>query len=110
LLRRTLPELAVRVVNVVYIARLMTSDEHPYGMGDFEYDGLFTADKPVIFAHHGCPWLIDLVMAVVDRVPGLAVRVAAGRQRMEDARLRHHDWIRIHGTELPEVAEWAWDG
>jgi xylulose-5-phosphate/fructose-6-phosphate phosphoketolase len=47
---------------------------------------------------------------VIDRVPGLAVRAAAVRQRMEDARLRHHDWIRAHGTDLPEIADWAWDG
>lgn len=51
-----------------------------------------------------------LVMDVIDRVPGLAVRAAGVRQRMEDARLRHDEWIRIHGTDLPEVADWAWDG
>ncbi len=51
-----------------------------------------------------------LVMDVIDRVPGLAVRAAAVRQRMEDTRLRHHDWIRVHGTDLPEVADWTWDG
>ncbi|WP_200261848.1 phosphoketolase family protein [Streptomyces sp. HSG2] len=58
LLRRHLPDLAVRVVNVVDIARLMPAAEHPHGMPDFEYDGLFTRDKPVIFAYHGYPWLI----------------------------------------------------
>ncbi|MEU5343341.1 phosphoketolase family protein [Streptomyces sp. NPDC020766] len=58
LLRRQLPELAVRVVNVVDMARLLPREEHPHGMGDFEYDGLFTTDKPVIFAYHGYPWLI----------------------------------------------------
>ncbi|WP_374701531.1 phosphoketolase family protein, partial [Streptomyces maremycinicus] len=40
----------------------------------------------------------------------LAVRAASVRQRMEDARLRHHDWIRLHGTDLPEVDDWTWDG
>ena len=58
LLRRHLPQLAVRVVNVVDIARLMPREEHPHGMSDFEYDGLFTTDKPVIFAYHGYPLLI----------------------------------------------------
>ncbi|MFF2852187.1 phosphoketolase [Streptomyces sp. NPDC058001] len=58
LLRRNLPELAVRVVNVVDMARLMPHEEHPHGMTDFEYDALFTRDKPVIFAYHGYPWLI----------------------------------------------------
>jgi xylulose-5-phosphate/fructose-6-phosphate phosphoketolase len=148
LLRRHLPELAVRVVNVVDLARLLPREEHPHGMNDFEYDGLFTADKPVIFAYHGYPWLIHrlayrraghqhlhvrgykeagttttpfdmvvrndldryrLVMDVIDRVPGLAVRATAVRQRMADARTRHHAWIREHGTDLPEVAEWNWN-
>ncbi|MFF1257445.1 phosphoketolase [Streptomyces sp. NPDC058321] len=147
LLRRHLPELAVRVVNVVDMTRLLARDEHPHGMSDFEYDGLFTTDKPVIFAYHGYPWLIHrlayrrtghgnlhvrgykemgttttpfdmvvrndmdryrLVMDVIDRVPGFAVRAAAVRQRMADARTRHHAWIREHGTDLPEVADWAW--
>ncbi|MEU6326508.1 phosphoketolase family protein [Streptomyces sp. NPDC047049] len=58
LLRRQLPELTVRVVNVVDMARLLPSGEHPHGMPDPEYDALFTRDKPVIFAYHGYPWLI----------------------------------------------------
>ncbi|MFB8106647.1 phosphoketolase [Streptomyces sp. NPDC056007] len=58
LLRRHLPELAVRVVNVVDIARMQPHEEHPHGMTDAEYDALFTRDKPVIFAYHGYPWLI----------------------------------------------------
>ncbi|MEV2216126.1 phosphoketolase family protein [Streptomyces sp. NPDC050997] len=58
LLRRHLPQLAVRVVNVVDMTRLLPREEHPHGMSDFEYDGLFTTDKPVIFAYHGYPWLI----------------------------------------------------
>lgn len=116
LLRRHLPQLAVRVVNVVDMTRLLPREEHPHGMSDFEYEGLFTTDKPVIFAYHGYPWLIHrlayrrtghknlhvrgykesgttttpfdmvvrndldryrLVMDVIDRVPGLAVRAAA---------------------------------
>ncbi|MFJ1706657.1 phosphoketolase [Kitasatospora sp. NPDC088346] len=58
LLRRHLPEVAVRVVNVVDLARLMPTEEHPHGMPDHEFDALFTRDKPVIFAYHGYPWLI----------------------------------------------------
>ncbi|MGY0021768.1 phosphoketolase family protein [Streptomyces sp. YJ-C3] len=149
LLRRYLPELAVRVVNVVDMSRLMTSEDHPGGMTDAEYDGLFTPDKPVIFGYHGYPWLIHrltyrraghadlhvrgykesgttttpfdmvvrndldrfrLVMDVIDRVPGLAVRAARIRQRMADARTRHHSWIREHGTDLPEIVDWQWTG
>ncbi|PGH47166.1 phosphoketolase [Streptomyces sp. Ru87] len=147
LLRRHLPQLAVRVVNVVDLARLLPGEEHPHGMPDPEYDALFTRDKPVVFAYHGYPWLIHrlayrraghphlhvrgykeigttttpfdmvvrndldryrLVMDVIDRVPGLAVRAAPVRQLMEDTRLRHHAWIREHGTDLPEVTDWTW--
>ncbi|MCT2542081.1 phosphoketolase [Streptomyces atratus] len=149
LLRTHLPELAVRVVNVVDMARLLPREEHPHGMPDSEYDAVFTRDTPVIFAYHGYPWLIHrlayrraghgqlhvrgykeegttttpfdmvvrndldryrLVMDVIDRVPGLGVRAVAVRQAMADARTRHHAWIREHGTDLPEVADWTWSG
>ena len=55
---RELPELAVRVINVVDIMRLQPESEHPHGLSDHEFDSLFTTDKPVIFAYHGYPWLI----------------------------------------------------
>jgi xylulose-5-phosphate/fructose-6-phosphate phosphoketolase len=58
ILRRELPELAVRVINVVDIMRLQPDSEHPHGLSDHEFDSLFTTDKPVIFAYHGYPWLI----------------------------------------------------
>src|SRR6266571_579196 len=58
LLRQHLPELKVRVINVVDIMRLQPDSEHPHGLSDREFDALFTADKPVIFAYHGYPWLI----------------------------------------------------
>ncbi len=58
ILRQRLPHLAVRVVNVVDLMRLQSEGEHPHGLNDREYDALFTADKPVIFAYHGYPWLI----------------------------------------------------
>ncbi len=58
ILRRELPDLAVRVVNVVDIMRLQPESEHPHGLSDSEFDALFTRDKPVIFAYHGYPWLI----------------------------------------------------
>ncbi|MFJ5720813.1 phosphoketolase [Streptomyces sp. NPDC093149] len=149
LLRRHLPELAVRVVNVVDMTRLLPQGAHPHGMPDSEYDAVFTGNSPVIFAYHGYPWLIHrlayrraghehlhvrgykeegttttpfdmvvrndldryrLVMDVIDRVPGLGVRAAAVRQAMADVRTRHHAWIREHGTDLPEVADWTWSG
>jgi xylulose-5-phosphate/fructose-6-phosphate phosphoketolase len=58
ILRRELPELAVRVINVVDIMRLQPDAEHPHGLSDHEFDSLFTTDRPVIFAYHGYPWLI----------------------------------------------------
>ncbi|MEW2521389.1 phosphoketolase family protein [Actinacidiphila alni] len=147
LLRRHLPDLAVRVVNVVDLARLLPEAEHPHGMPDREYDALMPPGTPVIFGYHGYPWLIHrltyrranhadlhvrgykeegttttpfdmvvrndldryrLVMDVIDRVPGLAVRASGLRQQMADVRFRHHDWIREHGADLPEVADWTW--
>jgi xylulose-5-phosphate/fructose-6-phosphate phosphoketolase len=148
LLRRHLPDLAFRVVNVVDMTRLLPKEEHPHGLAEAEFHGLFTSDKPVVFAYHGYPWLIHrlayrrlghanmhvrgykeagttttpfdmvvqndldryrLVMDVVDRVPGLAVRAASVRQAMADARARHHAHIRATGTDMPEVADWTWD-
>ncbi|MEU0090598.1 phosphoketolase family protein [Kribbella sp. NPDC006257] len=58
LLREHLPELKIRVVNVVDLMRLQDAAEHPHGLTDPEFDALFTPDKPVIFAYHGYPWLI----------------------------------------------------
>ena len=58
LLRRHLPDLGVRFVNVVDLMRLQPETEHPHGLPDREFDALFTSDRPIIFAFHGYPWLI----------------------------------------------------
>ena len=58
ILREHLPDLKVRVVNVVDLMRLQPHTEHPHGLNDADFDALFTQDKPVIFAFHGYPWLI----------------------------------------------------
>ena len=58
LLRRYLPDLTVRVVNVLDLMRLQDAAEHPHGLSDRDFDALFTTDKPVVFASHGYPWLI----------------------------------------------------
>ena len=58
ILRRELPGLAIRVVNVVDLMKLQPATEHPHGLSDFDFDLLFTKEKPVIFAFHGYPWLI----------------------------------------------------
>jgi xylulose-5-phosphate/fructose-6-phosphate phosphoketolase len=57
-LRKSIPELKIRVVNVVDLMTLEPSTEHPHGLSDAEFDSIFTADKPVVFAFHGYPWLI----------------------------------------------------
>jgi xylulose-5-phosphate/fructose-6-phosphate phosphoketolase len=58
ILRRELPELKVRVINVVDLMKLQPQSEHPHGLSDNEFDALFTRDRHVIFAYHGYPWLI----------------------------------------------------
>jgi xylulose-5-phosphate/fructose-6-phosphate phosphoketolase len=148
ILRTHLPDLAVRVVNVVDLMRLQPSSEHPHGLPDNEFDAIFTTNRPVIFAYHGYPLLIHrltyrrtnhdnfhvrgykeegttttpfdmvmlndldrfrLVIDVIDRVPGLAVRAAALRQEMEDARQTCRDYTRAHGEDDPRITTWTWN-
>jgi xylulose-5-phosphate/fructose-6-phosphate phosphoketolase len=58
ILRANLPELKIRVINVVDLMKLQSASEHPHGLSDADYDSLFTTDKHIIFAFHGYPWLI----------------------------------------------------
>jgi xylulose-5-phosphate/fructose-6-phosphate phosphoketolase len=58
LLRKHVPDLKIRFVNVVDLMTLQSASEHPHGFSDKDFDSLFTVDKPVIFAFHGYPWLI----------------------------------------------------
>jgi xylulose-5-phosphate/fructose-6-phosphate phosphoketolase len=58
ILRQRLPDLKIRVVNVVDLMTLQPASEHPHGLSDRDFDAIFTADKPVVFAFHGYPWLI----------------------------------------------------
>jgi xylulose-5-phosphate/fructose-6-phosphate phosphoketolase len=58
LLRKHLPDLKIRVVNVVDLMALQPASEHPHGLSDDAFDAIFTKDKPIIFAFHGYPWLI----------------------------------------------------
>jgi xylulose-5-phosphate/fructose-6-phosphate phosphoketolase len=147
LLRRYLPDLKVRVVNVVDLMKLQPPTEHPHGLPDAEFDELFTKDRPVVFAYHGYPWLIHrltyrrtnhgnlhvrgykeegttttpfdmvvrndmdryhLVQDVIDRVPSLGARYAQLRQDMGGKRIEHHEYIAIHGEDMPEVRDWRW--
>jgi len=58
LLRTRIPDLKIRVVNVVDLMTLQPRSEHPHGLADRDFDAIFTANKPIVFAFHGYPWLI----------------------------------------------------
>jgi xylulose-5-phosphate/fructose-6-phosphate phosphoketolase len=58
LLREQVPDLKIRMINVVDLMKLQPSSEHPHGLSDADFDQLFTKDKPIVFAYHGYPWLI----------------------------------------------------
>jgi xylulose-5-phosphate/fructose-6-phosphate phosphoketolase len=58
LTRAQVPDLKIRVINVVDLMKLQPPSEHPHGLSDREFDLLFTTDKPIVFAYHGYPWLI----------------------------------------------------
>ncbi len=58
ILKKALPDLKIRMINVVDLMKLQPPSEHPHGLGDHDFDMLFTRDKPIIFAYHGYPWLI----------------------------------------------------
>jgi xylulose-5-phosphate/fructose-6-phosphate phosphoketolase len=74
LLRQHVPELKIRVVNVVDLMVLQPREEHPHGLSDRDFDALFTTDKPIIFAYHGYPWLIHRLTYRRTNHPDLHVR------------------------------------
>jgi xylulose-5-phosphate/fructose-6-phosphate phosphoketolase len=74
ILREHVPQLKVRVVNVVDLMRLQPETEHPHGMSDANFDALFTVDKPIVFAYHGYPWLIHRLTYRRRNHPNLHVR------------------------------------
>jgi xylulose-5-phosphate/fructose-6-phosphate phosphoketolase len=74
LIRQHLPEVNVRVVNVVDLMRLQPDSEHPHGLSDPEFDALFTESRPVVFAYHGYPWLIHRLAYRRKNHPNLHVR------------------------------------
>jgi xylulose-5-phosphate/fructose-6-phosphate phosphoketolase len=147
ILRSELPDVKVRVINVVNLMKLQSDSEHPHGLTDKEFDIMFTTDKPIIFAFHGYPWLIhrltyrrtnhknlhvrgykeegttttpfdmvvlneldrfNLVADVIDRVPRLQTRAAYAKQAIREKLIEHAHYIRRHGTDMPEVANWRW--
>jgi xylulose-5-phosphate/fructose-6-phosphate phosphoketolase len=149
ILRERLPQLKIRVVNVVDLMALQPKEHHPHGISDRDFDALFTADRPVIFAYHGYPWTIHrltyrrtnhdnfhvrgyneegttttpfdmtvlngldrfhLVQSVIDWVPAAKAADGGLRKRMQSKLLDHHDYIRAHGQDMPEIVDWQWTG
>ena len=94
LLRRHVPELKVRVVNVVDLMTLQPRSEHPHGLSDSEFDVLFTTDKPIVFAFHGYPWLIH-------RLTYRRTRPREPARARLQGRRHHHDAVRHGGAERP---------
>ncbi len=74
ILRERLPDLKVRVINVVDLMRLQPDTEHPHGLSDGLFDSLFTTDRPIVFAYHGYPWLIHRLTYRRANHPNLHVR------------------------------------
>jgi len=74
LLRKALPQLRIRVVNVVDLMTLQPKERHPHGLSDRDFDGLFTRDRPVIFAYHGYPYLIHRLTYSRTNHDGMHVR------------------------------------
>ena len=147
-LRRHVPGLKMRVVNVVDLMTLQPAGEHPHGLPDAEYDAIFTKDKPIVFNYHGYPWLIHrlayrranqrlhvrgykeegttttpfdmcvlnatdrfhLAMDAINRVPELAAVSGHLLQKLHDKLTDHALYIREHGEDMPEIAEWKWPG
>ncbi|MGL6132996.1 MAG: phosphoketolase family protein [Prochlorococcaceae cyanobacterium] len=147
ILRREIPTLKIRVLNVVNLFALTSPDEHPHGLSDRDFDTLFTSNRPVMFNFHGYPWLIhrltyhrtnhanihvrgykekgnintplelamnnqidryNLVIDVIDRVPGLGSRAAHIKERMKEAILRHRAYAHEHGMDDPAITHWRW--
>jgi xylulose-5-phosphate/fructose-6-phosphate phosphoketolase len=74
LLRENVPDLKIRVINVVDLMTLQPASEHPHGLSDRDFDSLFTTDKPIVFAFHGYPWLIHRLTYRRANHPNLHVR------------------------------------
>ena len=109
LLRKHLPELKVRVINVVDLMKLQPASEHPHGLSDQDFDSLFTKDKPIIFAFHGYPWLIHR-LTYRRTGPQEPARARLQGRRHDDDSVRHGGSERLgplppgHGRDRPAAA------
>ena len=149
IMREHLPDLKIRVVNVVDLMKLEPNTEHPHGLSDTDFDELFTKNTPVMFAFHGYPSLVHRLtyrrtnhhnihvrgykeegttttpfdMVVLNEMSRYhlvlealrrARRAPAGAAELErhcsDMLARHHDYVREHFEDMPEIAQWRWPG
>lgn len=150
LLNMFVPELKVRVINVVDLMKLQSPSEHPHGLEEDAFDDLFTQDKPIIFAYHGYPMLIHRLtyrranhknlhvhgfkeegttttpfdMAVINGLDRFHLMENAVKnltelpsEKVSEIELfiqqklaEHHEYIREHGQDLPEIRDWQWNG
>ncbi|MEP7453431.1 phosphoketolase family protein [Phyllobacterium sp. SB3] len=147
ILREFMPELRIRVVNIVDLMALQPKERHPHGLADDDFDAIFTKDRPVIFSYHGYPWTVhrltyrrtnhnnfhvrgyneegttttpfdmtvmngldrfSLVLSVIDHVAASSPAAAELKQLMNVKLLNHHDYIREHGQDMPEILNWEW--
>ena len=121
ILRDEMPELKIRVVNVVDLFKMESDHKHPHGLSDAEYDAIFTKDKPIIFAFHGYPTLIHELMRVqnqIDRfnlvkdaimhLPQLGNKGSFLIQKMNDKLVEHKQYIAEYGQDLEEIRNWEW--
>lgn len=147
IIRKKLPYIKIRVVNVVDLMRLESNLYHPHGLTDEDYDNLFTTDKPIVFAFHGYPHLIhqitynrhndnlhvrgyieegsittpfdmrvqnniDRYHLVLDALKYLKLDSIEANELSEYCKnmlIKHDNYIREIGKDIPEVNEWVWD-
>ena len=117
LLRDYVPDIRIRVVNVVDLMVLEPQSEHPHGLSDRNFDEMFTTDRPVIFAFHGYPTLIHRLtyrrhnhenFHVRGLIPRLSNEVKKATNRYWSIMERHKLYVSEHGEDMPEVADWRW--
>ena len=147
LLQKYVPQLRVRLVNVVDLGVLSTPEARPHGFDQASFEALFTADAPVVFAFHGSTWVIhsmvhgranearfhvrgfsdrgttttpfdmvvlnnmsryQLALDALSHVPRLREQCVEAVGFFHSQLTRHHQWIREHFEDLPEIRHWQW--
>lgn len=146
ILRKNIPELKIRFVNVVDLMKIQSASLHPHGLSDKDYDMIFTKDKPIVFAFHGYPNLIheltyrrtnknlhvrgyneegsittpfdmrvlnqvdryNLVLLALKHLPSFDSKGVYCVEYCKDMLIKHSEYIKEYGVDIPEVQEWTW--